>query len=437
MQTSKRLLTFFSLIIFLVCLYFVFSTSSRVRYWVDDFCSSILLRNNGYFNSQIIWWKSWTGRFSYIAFLDLFELFGPLGAKVLPIILFLTYLITSIAIFSFSFLLGVLFLSLTFLNSPNLIQVFYWMTGSLNYFAPFIVLNIFGLLLTRKAKKVNYAVSFLLMFVASGFSESFAVSYLLFSLFLVFVLSNTNLKDKKEKIKMVLFSLAGTVFSLIFMFSSPGNMARSSLVTHPSDVLDLVTKTFYYSKWYLIHLFYIKSFLVSLSTILLTAFVFKDKIKNIFAKPKLVILSGLIFIPCLVFLVVGFTYQAMNLEPPERVMHIVMQFMIYALIVVFIAISQITKFKINQFFLNLLVLINMALFVYLLSLSFQSAKIEIKRYASEFDSLEQTLVNSKNKSLEIKNIKSVGKLDDFKDNGGWVASCVAGYYKLDKIIVKD
>lgn len=165
-------------ILFLVSSYFILTTSSLVRYWADDFCSSVLLRNNGYFQSQIIWWNSWTGRYSYIAFLDLVELSGLIGAQVLPVILFAFFVLSFYLMFGLqiSLVLSILFL----LNSPNIIQSFYWMTGSLNYYAPFIFLNFFLALLFRKSKKYVNLIGFVLIFIAVGFSESFGVALLFF-----------------------------------------------------------------------------------------------------------------------------------------------------------------------------------------------------------------------------------------------------------------
>jgi len=149
---KNKLALFLIFTLFLVSVYFLFTTSSYVRFWADDFCSSVLLRTNGYWNSQIIWWKSWTGRYSYIAFLDLFELFGTNGARVLPIILAALFTLPLVLLFG---VFGLLILPIILVNSPNIIQSFYWMTGSLNYFAPFVLLNFYLLIIFKPLKKYN------------------------------------------------------------------------------------------------------------------------------------------------------------------------------------------------------------------------------------------------------------------------------------------
>ncbi|MFZ3301247.1 MAG: DUF6056 family protein [Microgenomates group bacterium] len=425
------------LVLSLVASMYVITTSSLVRFWADDFCSSVLLRNNGYWQSQIIWWKGWTGRYSYIAFLDLVELFGLMGAQILPIVLFVLFIVSFCLIFGLqiSLLLSVIFL----INSPNIIQSFYWMTGSLNYFAPFIFLNFYLALLFRKnnqslplrGKKYINLIGFILLFIAAGFSESFAVATFVFLVFLLFVLNGY----KKEKI--ILTGLAAIGISLVFMYLAPGNAARSATVSHPDGLMDLITKTFSYSKWYLIHLLYIKEFILSVVTIIVSAFVFCNTKIKYFENPKSVILYSMTFIIGITFVVVGLTYQAMNWEPPMRVMTIVNYMILYALIPFSIALSQIySKYlalSIPKFILVVTVLM----------LIFQTNKLwggvyeELRTYANGWDAIETKLINvSDGAEVEVPELKPVGKLDGFVENKGWVLGCIKGYYDTSEIIVK-
>ena len=69
----------------------------------------------------------------------------------------------------------------------------------------------------------------------------------------------------------------------------------------------------------------------------------------------------------------------------------------------------------------------------------QGVYTEVKSYAIVWDSEEKNLpAEIKNgKVPTMKNISPVGGLDSFTDNGGWVASCLAGYLKLPNVkIVK-
>lgn len=417
------------LILFLFSSYYVLTASSYVRYWADDFCSSVLLRNNGYFQSQIIWWKSWTGRYSYIAFLDLVELFGLLGAQVLPVILFTLFVLSFYLLFGLqiSLVLSIVFL----LNSPNIIQSFYWMTGSLNYFAPFIFLNFFLALLFRKIKKYVNLIGFALILIAVGFSESFGVALLFFLIYLSFVL------DKIKNRKLLIVGFLTTVLSLGFMYLAPGNAARSATVSHPDGLLDLLTKTFSYSKWYLIHLFYIKEFVLSVLAINVGAFVALDRNKKYFENPKKVILYSIAFMIGITFVVVGLTYQAMDWEPPMRVMTIVNYMIIYSLVIASVASVQLYGKYVKDIVSKTIFILLIVLLVFQVNRQWGSVRDELKTYATGWDKLETILIDAPDNSVvKVPDLKPVGKLDGFKENKGWVSSCIAGYYNLNQLEYK-
>lgn len=416
-------------ILFLLSSYYILNTSSLVRYWADDFCSSVLLRNNGYFQSQIIWWKSWTGRYSYIAFLDLVELFGLIGAQALPVILFAFFVLSFYLMFGLqiSLVLSILFL----LNSPNIIQSFYWLTGSLNYYAPFIFLNFFLALLFRKGKKYVNLIGFVLIFIAVGFSESFGVALLFFLIYLFFVL------DKVKNQKLLVVGFLTTVLSLGFMYLAPGNAARSATVSHPDGLLDLLTKTFSYSKWYLIHLLYIKEFVLSVLAIIVGAFVVLDKNKKYFDSPKKVILYSAVFMVGITFVVVGLTYQAMNWEPPMRVMTIVNYMIIYSLVIASCALVQLYGKYLKDIVVKSIFVILIVLLTFQISKQWSSVRNELKDYAIGWDKIEKRLIDAPDNSIvDVGELKPVGKLDGFKENKGWVSSCIAGYYNLYKLEYK-
>lgn len=377
--------------------YYVLTTSILVRYWADDFCSSLLLRNNGFVNSQIIWWKGWTGRYSYIAFLDLFELFGLIGAKILPLIMYVLILISNLP---FS-LLSVFFL----INSPNIIQSFYWMTGSLNYFAPFVFLSFYILLLFKKYRKYYPTIGFFILFVATGFSEAFGVANILF-LSLLYIIA-----QKLETKKILVVGLLSTILSLGFMYLAPGNAIRSATVSHPSNLFDLVKSTLVYSRWYLIRLLYIKTFVASITSIVVGSFVFLDPKIKYFKNPKKIIFLSSLFVVTVTLAVVGLTYQAMNWEPPERVMSIVNNMIILGTVIISVALFQLTNKYIPKNIVNILFTITVIALTYFVHNDWSGVKNELRISAES--------------SMYI----TVGKLDGLEDNKGWVKSCIIEYYK--------
>lgn len=429
MRNIKWYLLFPILILFFFSGYYILTTSSLVRYWADDFCSSVLLRNNGYWQSQIIWWKSWTGRYSYIAFLDFVELFGLIGAQILPVVLFFVFVFSLYLIYGLqiSLALSILFL----LNSPNIIQSFYWMTGSLNYFAPFIFLNFYLALLFRKSRKYTYLIASVLIFIAVGFSESFGVALFFFLSYLFFVL------EKNKSRRLLIVGVVSTALSLGLMFLAPGNAVRSATVSHPDGLVDLITKTFTYSKWYLIHLFYIKEFVVSVLVIIVGAFVVFDWKKKYFENPKQVILYSAVFAVGITFVVVGLTFQAMNWEPPMRVMTIVNYMIIYSVVIASVALAQLYGKYINSMVSKIIFFILIILLILQVNMQWGSVRDELKTYATGWDKLETILIDAPDNSvIKVPDLNPVGKLDGFKENKGWVSSCIAGYYNLNQLEYK-
>ncbi len=401
-KSTNWFIIFILAFLFLVSSYYILTTSSYVRFWADDFCSSVLLRNNGFIKSQIIWWNGWTGRYSYIAFLDLFELIGLTGAKLLPLIQIVIFSIPLIIVMGVA---GLLFISIFLVNSPNIIQSFYWMTGSLNYFAPFVFLNFYLLLLFKPLKKYSLFLGAILLIIATGFSEAFGIANLLLLSFLYIVLP-----DAKRK-KLIAVGFFATVLSLGFMYLAPGNSVRSATVSHPESLYMLIKSTFVYSKWWLVHLLYIKTFVVSILTIIASAFVFLKPKHKYFKNPKLVILLSFGFMISVTLAVVGLTYQAMNWEPPERVMNIVNNMIILGTIFFAFASFQLTNKFIPKAVTNFIFVLLVLVLTYFVNKDWSKIKNELKT------------------SAESPTYLSVGKLDGLEDNKGWVKSCIIEYYK--------
>lgn len=426
---KNKLVYLASLILFLVSGYYIVTTSSSVRFWADDFCSSNLLNSTGFWKVQSVWFNGWTGRYSATFLTSFFELFGMQIVNILPIILFALFLLSLLFIFGLpiSLLLSILFL----LNSPNIIQSFYWMTGSLNYFAPFIFLNFYLALFFRKGKKYTNTIAFVLMFIAVGFSESFGVASMFFLIYLYLVM------PKIVNKKIVLVGFFATVLSLGLMYLAPGNAVRSSTVTHPDGLVDLLTKTFVYSKWYLMHLLYIKEFVISILTIIVGTFVFSKKDQKYFENPKKTILYSILFAVGITFAVVGLTYQAMNWEPPMRVMTIVNYMIIYSVIVASIALNQLFSKCIPMLLSKLVFIVLIVMMMFQVSTQWRSVYVELKTYANGWDVIEAKLIDTKDSSIvNVPELKPVGKLDGFVENKGWVLGCIKGYYKTGEIVVK-
>ncbi len=444
--------TFFWLpIIILVgtVIYFIITTSPFVRYWADDLCSGIFLRNSGFLGAQIGWWQSWTGRFSYIAFLDLFESFGPLSARILPLLLFAGLILTLVPAFFFETILAPFFVVIALINAPNLIQSFYWQVGSLNYAAEFIFLNLFISSLVWPKKYLAYPAAILLPFVAAGFSESFALSQITLFLFMILICWVGDFSDKKLRLKLLIIGLVAGIASIIFMSLAPGNAARYSVVDHPPSVAFVIKSTFLGTKWYLQRMLMIKPFVYSLILSVCVIFLTVERNIKFFEKWRIssrkLILLMLLFAASAVSTTAAVTfsaYWAMAYTPPERAMFIV----IYMIFLAFwgfcfagsILLTRYLKGGRRRLSVGLLLVLEIVFTVLLIrpvATNWKDIRTEITAFAKDWDVAEKTLVEaSKEKSVAvIKNIKPVGQLDGYVENNGWVLNCTKEYYEVDKV----
>jgi hypothetical protein len=438
-MTKKVLVILPAIVLIVVGFYFVFTTSPLVRYWVDDFCSATLLNQVGFWNSLVSTWNGWTGRYSYITALDIFELIGPWVVRILPILLLGLLLASLKRFYRISKILPILFIFLALVNAPNIIQSFYWQTGLLNYMAPFIFLNIFLGLLIFPPKKLNMFLPAILLFIAGGFSESYALTQLVLLFFALTAIKLTNFSMKTDRARIAMSGIIGAVLALGIMLLAPGNAVRATTVGHPESFKFVIVSALYGTKWYLLRMLSVKPFIYSLFFLFTVVLLFVERIKT--KMRDLLILGGLSVFAAVftTMAVIGSGFYSMAIIPPERTLFIAIYMILVCFVVFsFAVVSLILRSKIHN--LNLLIwivaILNLMTSFFLIKsviAHWNLVRSEVQAYANEFDRVEPTLIDSYGKEImTIKNIKPVGELDSFTDNKGWVSGCLAGYYKTLK-----
>lgn len=308
-----------------VAIYFILTTTPSVRYWVDDLCSATLLRNNGYFAAQLAWWKSWTGRYSYIAFLDLFESFGPWVVRVLPVLLYAFLLISFRRI---GWLFSAIFATLALVNAPNVIQTFYWQTGAFNYVAPFIFFN-FALTIVFLRHMATYPyLALVLVFIAGGFSEAYAAPQLIFFVIVFLTLKYTALGKRQRTHRAVLFAILGALLSLIVMSLSPGNTARTATVSQMTHFVDLFKSSLLGTKWYMLRMLTVKPFIYSLVIIFTSAYLFAKRL--IVSKRDAIVVMALSILTAIFTSMAAITvgFYTTGIILPERALFVPVYFML-------------------------------------------------------------------------------------------------------------
>jgi len=429
---NKRLLVVLPILILLaVGLYFVFATSPNVRYWADDFCTAAQLNRIGLLDTQISIWNSWTGRFSATFAISFFELIGPWVVRILPILLLGLLIFSLKRFYKVSRIVPTLFIFLVLINAPNIIQSFYWQTGSLNYLAPFVFLNIFLSFVLFPSKKTKIFLPALFLLAAGGFSEAFALAQIVLVAFIYLAVKLTTFPKKEERLRIIISGIIGAVVSLVIISLAPGNTARALSVTQPSDMIFVIKSTVLGTKWYLLRMLSIKPFTYSLF-LLFTAILVLVKRVSLKTRDSLTLGGVSILAAILTITAVIFSgFYSMSVIPPERTLLIAIYMILVCFAAFSIVVSGFLKPKSNIVWAVIVLnLVTSVLLVKSVVGTWSNVYSEVKTYATRWDLAEKDLPI-------LKNITPVGGLDGFTDNKGWVASCVSGYYGLSNVKITE
>lgn len=453
-----------------MAVYFIFTSSFFSRYWADDFCAGAVNNQMGFWASQRMWWFSWSGRYSYNAALQFFIKFGPQLNKFLPILIVLGMVVSSYPVFkrislkfSHSTLSAIisafLFIVLILINTPNLIQSVYWLTGALVYAMPFVFMNTFLSVVVwsdygrlKKYPGLTFVLCFFLLFVAGGFVETFALAAVVFVITLSICNELLLWKNKKQVRILLLIGLAGLLSSLIIMSLSPGMANRSSTLNTERDIGLILNSTLLGTKWDILRLFTINTFVLSLMMVFILVFKFTDGYYNkqmqihfTLRRIYLMLIFYLLGLIGSASAVVGLGFYSMGITPPERAKFVIIYLLFCYIVGVSFILSLILLKLLNKTALLIvnktmtIMLITASVFVTILTYNHWNRLLnEIKTYANEWDLRENEIykqIAEGKDAITIHYLKPVGELDGFTDNKGWVGGCAAGYYQVKELKV--
>lgn len=226
------------------------------RLLADDFCTFGSLRSHGFFGSQLEWYLTWSGRFSFTWMINSLHLIGPAVTPWLSAIVLVAWMASAVLAFraltrwQLTGAGGLALLSLagllvfaTLALAPNLYQVLYWQTGLVTYSIPLLLLLVLGAWhLTwssaREARAPRSAevLSFALGLVIAGFSETVAVVQT--ALLGVLVIWTSALPHESKQVNPLLrASLLGSAVGLGIVAAAPGNTARQGLLPERTSPL--------------------------------------------------------------------------------------------------------------------------------------------------------------------------------------------------------
>ena len=191
------------------------------RYVADDFCTTAALHRIGFLQSQLYWYKSWSGRFAFTFVITALESIGPYVARVLP-----AAVIALLAASSFfavapipmnRVLAGALASAMTWSIvgcAPDVFQDVFWATGVVTYTLPLALIALWaGLTLRNKT-------AYPLLFFAAAFSETLTVV-----MGGVAVITFVGFPSQRRK---TLPAIAAIALGALIVVLAPGNAVRAA-----------------------------------------------------------------------------------------------------------------------------------------------------------------------------------------------------------------
>ena len=214
------------------------------RYVTDDYCTAATLNERGFAEAMQFHRDTWSGRYSYYAAKALLESIGPATARVVPGLMIVLLagasywtirrLLSPARWIALTAACAIAFAAVDATPDPlSLWGAFAWETGVVTYMLP-VVLLVFWLGLFACRAPLCIIASFVLAFMAAGFSETSlaAQGALTFGLLLV------TWKTPGRWISVAAF--AATLIGLAVMLSAPGNDLRIAELPPRASVLSAV-----------------------------------------------------------------------------------------------------------------------------------------------------------------------------------------------------
>ena len=229
------------------------------RWMADDYCSGADAQRFGVLRAAWHCFRTWNGRYSADLLDAFFGYLGPAVTPVVTLIVLLTWLAAlTAAVHSVrrrtshanpdilsSMCVATIILSLALVLAPNVAQSLYWGQGMRSVVPPLITITLYVALLAWSGKwewslpslVLLAAVSFLLVYIAGGFSETFT-AFQLAAFSLTAIASVCRRKRWKSRAEWVELVTGGVAAALAFVtvVASPGNAARQALWPEPPPI---------------------------------------------------------------------------------------------------------------------------------------------------------------------------------------------------------
>ena len=442
------------------------------RFWADDYCYSMVAKNDGILKGTSTWYNFNGSRVSSFWFVAIMDQLGLNSLHYLPAFIMAlwitgsTLLISSIAAlfrrkieFHWILLASLLILFFVVYLMPTRLQTLYWRMATLHYTMPIpmTLLNLAWIIrLTDKKTSGTRSILaglaiFLIAFVAGAHGESSAaLSVGIYLVVLVIFWISNRVRRENLALRFAIFALAGSIAAVALMAGSSSNEWRLLAMPPPSSLYEFVYYTLRYSLDFVVDsyktqplpnfVFMLGSLAVSLAVIKTKEIRFSSKWAALGLVIGLVITFGWVIFSVAPSVFAGVNYPGPRALVPSR----------FALLGgVFCSLFFLSIWINNLFRRVPQQLWTLAIVIVLLSISAYTIRsyripIEEGRYlagkAELWDKQDQVIRSARaagEMDIQVPEYNVVDTLDSLKiDPAHWVNGCAAGIYGVNSITAK-
>jgi len=444
------------------------------RYLADDYCTTGTLRELGFFASQLRWYRTWSGRFSFTFAVNLVEV---IGTWIVP---FLTALVLTVWLAGLilllrrlpepiggsgakhsAVLLAMVVLFGTLEGTPDVYQSLYWMTGMVTYSLPLVLVTFYAAWLIKWSDDNRslwiVLLSGLFSLALGGFSETYVTTQTtILAVAVGIILLRRKDPNRGGKLALLGSGLVGSLLALVVIVVAPGNQARLALMPEQADFISIVAQSIY-DTYLFVRITISDSWqtlaLVVLLPLVLTAF--KDAQASTaperarFLRRSLLRLSVVGIVASLAMVASVFPSEyATATYPAERALITTGYVMTLALAFggaeIGFAISQFIKqssgLRILQIAASIL-LLSLIGFNVLTSLSYRQAQFpRASKFAASWDDRDDEIhkaVARGEEDLAVRSLPHMAGLAEVEaDAGTWINRCISQTYGLRSVIAK-
>lgn len=338
MKNKQKYFDFTLLALLLAALLPFFALSFYNIPSADDLSYLNAAKNINLYKNISNYYFGWGGRYfsSLIIFTNPLVYGWELGYKLIPVFtIVLLYIGLLLLVRSFLknhftkyYLNAMILLALIIQLFPSPVEALYWISGSLTYTIPYIILLFLIFILKHgwQSKLILILIG-LCAFILSGTNE--VMMLLTFEMLLFFVLLNFVLKKTNLKLLIAfLFSFAGMVICII----APGNYRRLDFFPLHGQIFDSVLSSIFSFIRLSVHIFTEPALWIILLIVFIHGAQKNIRISEFLVQKKYVILS--LFASLLILISMYFPgYFAMGIAPPPRIHNCISTAMVLLLIV--------------------------------------------------------------------------------------------------------